>query len=152
MTNFPTITVTEGNQVGNLAYDFTLQNLESEYISLSGFRGKPVLLNFWATWCIPCRSEMPFLQQIYENWVDKGLIVLEIDLKESMNQVQKYMSDNKLSLPCLLDTNGDVGNKYRITAIPTTYFIDKDGIIQQIIRGAFPSREMIESQLNKIMP
>ena len=150
--NLTTVNLSEGSQIGNLAYDFTLQNLEGENITLSGFRGKPVLLNFWATWCGPCRSEMPFLQQIYEKWSNEGLILLEIDFKESVTQVQKYMNDNKLSLPCLLDTSGGASSKYRITAIPTTYFIDKDGIIRQIVRGSFPSREMIENQLSKIMP
>jgi thiol-disulfide isomerase/thioredoxin len=151
-TALPVITIVEGNRIGNLALDFQLQNLNGQSISLSGLRGKPIILNFWATWCGPCRSEMPILQQIYETWSDKGLLVLEIDLRENTTLVQKFMSDNRLSLPTLLDTGGKVGQLYGITAIPTTYFIDKDGVIRQIVRGAFPTKASIESQLSTITP
>jgi cytochrome c biogenesis protein CcmG/thiol:disulfide interchange protein DsbE len=151
-TTLPVITIAEGNQIGNLALDFQLQNLNGQSVSLSGFRGKPIILNFWATWCGPCRGEMPFLQQIYETWSDKGLVVLEIDLRENATLVQKFMTDSKLSLPTLLDTSGKVGQSYGITVIPTTFFIDKDGIIRQVVRGAFPNKASIESQLSKITP
>ena len=152
VSTLPATTIAEGNQIGNLAFDFRLQNLNGQSVSLRGLRGKPVVLNFWATWCGPCRGEMPFLQQIYETWSEKGLVVLEIDLRESATLVQKFMTDNKLSLPTLLDTSGKVGQMYGITAIPTTFFIDKDGIIQQVVRGSFPNKASIESQLSKITP
>ncbi|MDD5288890.1 MAG: TlpA disulfide reductase family protein [Dehalococcoidales bacterium] len=144
--------VTKGNRIGNLAFDFQLQNLDGQNVSLNGLRGNPVMLNFWATWCGPCRGEMPFLQQIHETWKDKGLVLLEIDIQESPALVKKFMTDNNLSIPTILDGNGSVSQAYGITAIPTTIFIDKEGIIRQIVRGAFSSKESIESQLSRIIP
>jgi thiol-disulfide isomerase/thioredoxin len=140
-----------GNRIGNQAINFQLEDLNGRTVSLSEIRGNPVILNFWATWCGPCRSEMPLLQQIHETWKDRGLILLEIDIQESAAAVQKFMIDNNLTLTTLLDNDGRVTNLYGISAIPTTFFIDKDGIIRQIVRGAFPNKELIESQLSKII-
>ncbi len=139
-------------RVGEPAPDFKLENLDGQSVSLSDLRGKPILLNFWATWCPPCRAEMPFLQQIYEEWSDKGLVLLAIDIGEGPSQIKEFLEANNLSLPVLLDSNKSVAQKYNITAIPTTFFIDKDGIIQVKIIGAFPSKGAIEKNLNKIMP
>lgn len=141
-----------GIRIGNIATDFQLKDLNGQTVSLSGLRGKPVMFNFWATWCGPCRAEMPLLQQIYDAWKDKGLIVLEIDLQESASAVQQFMTDNKLTLPTLLDSDGQVSKAYAVTVIPTTYFVDKGGVIRQIVRGAFPNTQLIEDQLKLIMP
>ncbi len=142
----------EGPEVGKLAPDFQLENLEGQPISLSDLRGKPVLLNFWATWCPPCRAEMPYLQQLYEEWSDKGLEVLAIDIGESPSKVKEFLQSQGLSLPVLLDAKENVAREYNITGIPTTFFIDKDGTIQVKIIGAFPSKEAIENQLGSIIP
>lgn len=142
----------EGIQVGNLAPDFQLPNLDDEALSLNELRGKPVVLNFWATWCGPCRTEMPYLQEIYEKYSDEGLMLLAIDIDESPSQVEKFLLSNNLSLPVLLDIGGAVTKKYRIQVIPTTYFIDGDGIIQSKRIGAFINAAQIEEQLSKIMP
>jgi thiol-disulfide isomerase/thioredoxin len=146
------ITAQEGSQVGNLSPDFQLRDLDGETVSLTELRGSPVMLNFWATWCPPCRREMPYLQQIYEEWQDKGLILLTIDLRESTSTVREFIQSNNLSLPALLDTNGNVASKYNITAVPTTFFINKYGLIQARRVGSFSSVQEIENYLNKIMP
>ena len=142
----------QGPQVGKLAPDFQLPSLNGQSVSLSDFRGKPVLLNFWATWCGPCRFEMPFIQGIYEEWSDKGLVVLAINTGESSSKVRGFLQSHSLSFPVLLDTNQDVALKYNIRAIPTTFFIDKDGIIQGIKISAFSSKAEIEKNLGKIIP
>ena len=142
----------EGTQIGNLAPDFQLKDLDGKTVSLSDLRGKPVLLNFWATRCPPCRFEMPFLQQIYEEWSDRGLVLLAIDIGESSAGVKEFLEDNNLSLPVLLDSDQRVALRYSITNIPTTYFIDRNGIIRQKVIGAFPNKEAIEKQLDKIVP
>ncbi len=144
--------IEEGLEVGNRAPDFELFNLDNQQVSLSDFRGQPVLLNFWATWCWPCRSEMSYLQQINEEWSKKGLVLLAVDVGENKATVEGYLSDNKLDLPILLDTNAIILMMYKITNIPTTFFIDKDGIIQEKIIGAFPNKESIEIELEKIVP
>lgn len=139
-------------QVGKPAPDFQLPNLEGQYISLSSLRGKPVLINFWATWCPPCREEMPYLQQVYDGWSGKGLVLLTIDIGESAATIKEFMQNNNLTMPVLLDTSQSIAQMYNITAIPTTFLIDKDGIIRVKRIGAFPSTEAIEKELTKIMP
>ena len=145
--------VAQGPQVDKLAPDFQLPTLDGQAVSLGDFRGKPVLLNFWATWCGPCRFEMPFIQEIFEKkeWSDTGLVILAIDIGENPSEVKEFMENYDLSFPVLLDTNQDVALKYNIRAIPTTFFIDKDGIIQDIKVGAFSGKTEIEKRLVKII-
>jgi peroxiredoxin len=150
----PAPTPAQGPQVDKLAPDFKLQSLDGQTVSLGDFRGKPVLLNFWATWCPPCRFEMPFIQEIYENkeWSGKGLVILAIDIGENPSVVKEFMESYDLSFTVLLDIDQDVALEYNIRAIPTTFFIDKDGIIQDIKVGAFSSKTEIERRLIKVIP
>jgi len=138
--------------IGKPAPNFKLQSLDGQSISLSDFRGKPVLINFWATWCGPCRIEMPYLQQIYEEWHGKGMVVLTINIGESSSQIKEFMQSQGLSLPVLLDKGGSVAQKYNILGIPTTFFLDKDGVIQDKIISAFQNKAQIEKRLDKILP
>ncbi len=142
----------KGTQVGNLAPDFQLQNLDGQTISLGNLRGKPVLINFWATWCDYCVDEIPYIQEIYEERSNKGLEVLAINKGESSSTVAAFMRSYNLPFTVLLDTRQDVAQGYNITGIPTTFFIDKDGIIQDKIIGAFPNKTQIEKRLSKIIP
>ena len=138
--------------VGEAAPNFELQNLDGQSISLSSLKGSPVLINFWATWCQPCVSEMPYIQEIHEDWSDRGLIVLAINIGDSAAEVEQFLQAHNLSLPVLLDTKKVAIPKYGIRAIPTTFFIDKDGIVQVKVIGAFPSKAAIESRLGEIVP
>ena len=133
----------------NVAPDFQLSDLEGRTVSLSDFRGKPVLLNFWATWCGPCRAEMPFIQDVFEDkrFSEKGLVIVAVNLGESRSKVVQFMEDYGLSFDVLLDTSRNVGQAYNIRGIPTTFFIDKDGIIKDIKIGAFSKKEEIEWRL-----
>ena len=142
----------QGVEVGNQAPDFQLQSLDGQTVSLGDLQGKPVLINFWATWCSPCRGEMPYIQEIYEGWSDRGLVVLAINIGESSSKAEEFMQSYNLSLTVLLDTKQDVAQKYNIQYIPTTFFIDKDGIIQDKLIGAFQNKTQIENKLSKIMP
>ncbi|TET66561.1 MAG: TlpA family protein disulfide reductase [Dehalococcoidia bacterium] len=143
---------TQGPEIGKLAPDFQLSNLDGQVVSLGDFRGKPVLLNFWASWCGPCRYEMPFLQEIYQAWSGKGLVVLTVNLQENPSRVKEFVEEFGLSFPVLLATSQEVPLAYNIRGIPATFFIDKNGIIQDIKIGAFSSRAEIEQRLIKIMP
>ncbi len=136
-------------QLGGPAPDFQLGSLDGREVSLSGLRGKPVLLNFWASWCGPCRSEMSFFQEVFEDeeWADKGLVILAVNLGEGSGRVDEYMEEYALSFPVLLDTDQAVGRKYNIRGIPATFFIDKNGIIKDIGVGAFASKEEIDWRL-----
>jgi len=139
-------------RVGELAPDFQAQNLDGHTISLSDLRGKPVLLNFWATWCPPCREEMPYLQQIYEEWSGEGLIVLAVNIGESPATVEEFAQVYNLTLPILLDINGEAAQVYNVTAFPTTFFVDRDGIVRKKVIGAFRGKEQIEEYLTEIIP
>lgn len=138
-----------GTNIGNLAPDFHLQSLDGEAVSLSGLRGRPVLLNFWASWCGPCRSEMPFLQEIFDDgkWADEGLAILAVNIGESPVTVKEFLMVNRLSLPVLLDVKQDVAQQYNTRNIPMTFFIGKDGIIRDRVIGAFPDKSEIEKRL-----
>lgn len=138
--------------VGKKAPDFTLQDLDGQSVSLSDFEGKPVLINFWNSGCSPCRREMPFLQEIYDEIPDSELVMLTINIGESSATVKKFLGDNNLSLPVLLDTNAAVAQRYSMPGIPTTFFVDRDGILQVKVIGAFPNKAAIESRLSEIMP
>ncbi len=134
------------------APDFQLKDLNGQSVSLSDFRGRPVLLNFWATWCPPCRYELPFLQEIYDEWSGRELVLLTIDVGENPASVRDFVANNNLTLPVLLDTNRSVAQKYAVTAYPTTFFIDREGMVKQKIIGAFPSKEALAKKLLIIMP
>jgi len=141
-----------GIHVGNLAPDFQLPNLDRESVSLYGLRGEPVMLNFWTTWCAPCRIEMPYLQGIHEEYSEQGLILLAINIGESSSAVEDFLQSRGYSFPVLLDTSGVVAQQYGALNIPTTYFIDEDGVIQSKRIGPFSGKGEIESELAKIMP
>jgi cytochrome c biogenesis protein CcmG/thiol:disulfide interchange protein DsbE len=137
-------------QPGKPAPDFQFQTPEEQSTSLSDLKGKPVLINFWATWCGPCVHEMPFIQQVYEEWQGEELVLLAINIGESSSQAAEFMRSYGFSFPVLLDTNKEVARVYNIQYIPTTFLIDKEGIIQGIKVGAFQSKAEIESGLSQL--
>ena len=139
-------------QVGKQAPDFQLPNLEGQSISLSDFRGNPILLNFWAVRCPPCRFEMPFIQGIFEEQSDTGVVILAINIGEAPSTVKDFLQSGNYSFPVLLDTTQEIALEYNIRAIPTTFLIDKDGIIQEIKVGAFSNMIEIKKDLSKIIP
>lgn len=129
------------------APDFELNSLDGPKVSLSSFRGQPVVLNFWATWCSPCRHEIPFLQDIAmdPDWLDRGLEMVAVDIQESEGDVRQFMEANGMTYRVLLDRSGAVASLYNIRGIPTTFFIDKDGIIQNVKVGTFQTKQEIEA-------
>ncbi len=141
-----------GPEIGKMAPDFTLNGLDGQEVSLSDLRGRPVLLNFWASWCGPCRLEMPFLQEIYEKWAGTGLVLLAVNLQEDPDEVREFVGGAGFSFPVLLTTGNEIPLAYNIRGIPATFFIDADGVIRDIKVGAFFGVEDIESRLVKIMP
>lgn len=138
--------------VGRDAPDFNLPDLAGKDTFLLAFRGKPVLLNIWASWCGPCVAEMPLIQQIYETRADEGLVILAVNSGESIAQVKEFMQTNGYSFPVLLDTEQAVTLKYGVRGIPTTFFINGDGKIADMRVGAFESKAQIEDSLKKIIP
>jgi peroxiredoxin len=111
------------------APDFTLLNIDGQQVSLQQYRGKVVFLNFWATWCIPCREEMAALERLHQTYQAQDLTIISIDLKEGADQVKAFFQKHSLSFPSLLDPDGVVFRDYLVAGMPTTYLIDRDGTL-----------------------
>jgi peroxiredoxin len=111
------------------AQNFVLKDLDGGAVSLEDYRGKIVLLNFWATWCLPCRVEMPSMQKLYHEFKNQDFTILAIDIQEDLGSVKAFREQYKLNFPILLDSDGSVGEVYGVRAIPTTYLVDREGYI-----------------------
>ncbi len=131
-----------GGRVGQLAPDFTLADLDGNQVSLSDFRGKTVFINFWATWCPPCREEMPAIEALYQQYKDKDVVVLGVDILETEGEVRQFVEEGGYSWTFVMDTTGEVTASYQVGAIPTSFFIDKEGIIRVIQIGAMTKGAM----------
>jgi peroxiredoxin len=113
---------------GSLANDFALENLKGEQVRLSDLRGKVVVVNFWATWCIPCVEEMPSFQEYQQQFPD--FVMLGIDEQEGADQVRAFLEGQGIDYQILLDYNAKVGGSYKVFMLPSTFFIDKEGMIR----------------------
>lgn len=142
--------VKEGIFVGDKAYDFMLLDKEGNEISLSSLKGKVVFLNFWASWCGPCKAEMPHIQKVYEEYKDKDVVILAVNLtpseEDGIEGVNSFLEKNKYTFPVLYDKDGSVAKKYRVRGIPTTYIINKEGIIVSVATTTM-NEEMIRQQI-----
>jgi peroxiredoxin len=127
--------------------DFTLRSLTGETVQLSRLKGSVVFLNFWATWCPPCRSEMPSMQVLYDRFRGRGLQFAAVDIMEEGADISEFLEYFDLNFPVLLDTNGSVSENYEVEAIPTTYIIDRDGsiIAQAVGSRKWDTPEMIRA-------
>ena len=144
--------VKDPNEVkaGNEAPNFSLPQLNGQAIKLSDLRGKAVVLNFWGTWCEPCKAEMPALQKKYDELKANGLVVVGVNIGETPVAVQSFVKQYKVSFPILLDRQMEITKMYRIGQIPTTYFIDRDGEIEEVFIGQMTDA-MIAEKVAKIL-
>jgi len=131
-----------GTNPGDQAPDFTLNSLYGKEIKLSGLQGKKVFLNFWATWCGPCRSEMPDIEKLNEN--HENIEILAINIREEKGQVLEFVMKNGYTFPIALDRNGKIANKYQARGIPTTYILDENGIVMEKHTGVLDYSKMKE--------
>jgi len=122
---------------GALAPDFLLGRLDGSELRLSDLRGQPVVLNFWATWCAPCRKEIPQFVDASERFRDQGLVVVGVNLQEGKSIVRPYADDFGMDFPIVIDVDGEVGDAYRLLGLPVTYFIDRGGIVRSVFTGPF---------------
>lgn len=138
-------------EVGYLAPDFTLPDIQGRAITLSQLKGKPVFLNFWATWCPPCRVEMPDIQEFFKKYKDE-VEVVAVNLtstEKSPAEVKKFLETNGYTFPVVLDTKGVAENYYLVRAIPTSYLLDDQRIIRFKYTGPL-SLQLLEQALEKI--
>jgi len=140
--------IPEGPRVGFLAPGFSVPTLNGNELDLSRYRGKVIMINFWATWCGPCRVEMPSMEDLYSKYGGKDFEILAVNGGEDRILVQPFIKNLNLSFPVLLDQQFEVHNKYQVTAIPSTFLVDKSGVITHRFFGFMDwrndhSRELI---------
>lgn len=140
-------------EVGFPAPDFALTDLDGNPVRLSELRGQPVFINFWATWCPPCREEMPEIQKVYEEKGEK-VKFLAINLtgtEKSTDSVRRFLSSNGYTFPVLLDQDGSAAQRYLVRAIPTSFFVNAQGVVSYKHTGPM-TREAMERAIRKILP
>lgn len=129
-------------EIGSPAPGFVLTDTNGRGVQLSDFAGRTVLINFWATWCVPCRTEMPDLENAFREHGPRGLVVLGVNLQESAASASEFAEKFGLSFPILLDTDGSVARAYRMTGLPESWIVGKDGTVIQRKIGAFTKNEL----------
>lgn len=142
---------TTGLEVGDFAPEFELMTIEGETVRLSDYRGQRVFVNFWATWCPPCRAEMPDMQQLYEKQ-DVPVEILAINLtptEQNEENIENFITDFGLTFPILMDINSEVAEKYKVQAYPTSYMIDSEGRISFVAPGAM-NHELMVREVEKM--
>ncbi len=140
-------------QEGFLAPEFTLERLEGEEIGLSDLVGQPVIVNLWASWCPPCRAEMPALEAVYRTYADEGLEILAVNMssQDSLPQATVFVQELDLSFPILLDRNGEVARLYQSRALPSTYFVDADGVVYRVVIGGPISEVLLQTTVEELL-
>jgi peroxiredoxin len=136
--------------VGTPAEDFALVGLDGKEQRLSQYRGKIVLVNFWATWCKPCTTEMPAMQTTYDKLRDKGFVVLAINELEDDAKVREHIKEHGHTFPVLMDRDNKVANQFGVFGLPVSVFIDEKGVVQEYIKGGLLTEQMILDVVAKI--
>lgn len=138
-----------GIQPGEAAPDFELETLDGEVVTLSELKGEKVMLNFWASWCPPCREEMPEMQEFYEEYKDE-INIIAVNYNEKDEKVSEFLDEFGYTFPTPLDRDGAIGNNYGVLTLPTTYFINTDGMIQEPRHIGPMTYEFMEEMLHTL--
>jgi cytochrome c biogenesis protein CcmG, thiol:disulfide interchange protein DsbE len=144
---------TSAPQAGFAAPDFTLKTPNGEEYTLSKLKGNAVLVNLWATWCPPCRAEMPAIDKMYQEYKDQGFVVLAVNMtyQDDPTHVAPFIQEYGLTFPILLEETGDVGATYQLRSLPSSYFINRAGIIQEVVIGGPMSEALLRTRIEQIL-
>ena len=140
----------QGINTGNRARDFQLEALDGSKVSLSDYRDKVALVNFWATWCPPCRAEIPDFEAAYRKYSGDGFVVLGVNVQEPRELVEPFVTQLDMTYPVLLDEQGRVMSEYRALGLPMSFLVDRDGVIQVRHMGVLTSAQL-ETYLAKFL-
>jgi len=137
----PTAHAGDSLRAGDAAPEFTISTLDGETVSLSDYRGKVVFLNFWASWCPPCRAEMPSIESLKTEMADCDFVILAVSVdsgnqEKIVKKVQSYINDNGFTFEVLIDNEMTLARNYGVTSVPTTFILDEKGVIVEVSRGA----------------
>ena len=143
----------EAAQVGFSAPGFALTNLDDQKIELVDFKGNPVILNFWASWCPPCKAEMPAFQQASLEFSDSDLRIIAINAtsQDSLAEVKQFIEEHEITFLIPLDMTGSTSRHYLVHSLPTTYFIDRNGVIVDVIIGGPIPLSLLRIQANQLI-
>jgi cytochrome c biogenesis protein CcmG/thiol:disulfide interchange protein DsbE len=141
----------ELSKPGYRAPSFKITDLDGNMYTMDRLKGKPVLINFWASWCEPCRKEMPDLIKLYGQYKDRiEIVAVNVTARDSSEPVQAFVQEYRLPFPVLLDNKGEVADQYHIAPIPTTYFVDKNGVIAERQVGV-TDYAALEAKINRLL-
>lgn len=140
-------------QAGFPAPDFALATPDGDTLSLSELQGRPILVNLWASWCGPCRAEMPAMQRVYEEYQDQGFLILAVNAtnQDSETAAVAFAEEHGLTFPLLLDFDGQVSGDYQLRALPSSFFIDRAGVIQEVVIGGPMAEALLITRVETIL-
>jgi len=140
-------------QTGFLAPDFELKTTEGKIIRLSDLRGQPVLVNLWATWCPPCRAEMQTLETVYNDYKDQGFTILAVNMtsQDDPQAIIPFVEERGITYPILLDDKGVVTKAYQMKSLPSSFFIDRYGIIHEVVIGGPMAEATLRTRIEEIL-
>jgi cytochrome c biogenesis protein CcmG, thiol:disulfide interchange protein DsbE len=138
---------------GFLAPDFTLQDAQGQTVRLSDLRGRPVLVNLWASWCAPCQAEMPDMQKVYEMYAPRGFTILAVNTtyQDQKSSALDFVAGRGLTFPILFDLDGTVARQYLVRAMPSSFFIDRQGIIRRVVIGGPMSEGLLRAEVERLL-
>lgn len=133
--------------------ELTLTDLEGVTRSLADYEGQVVLVNLWATWCPPCRAEMPAMEKVYNEYKDQGFVVLAVNMtyQDTFANIAPFVEEYGLTFPILLDETASVGSAYQLRSLPSSYFIDRDGIIREVVIGGPMAEALLRTRVEEIL-
>ncbi len=140
-------------QAGFLAPNFTAQTLDGQTVTLADLRGKVILVNFWASWCPPCRAEMPAIENTSQAYKDQNFVVLAVNstVQDSLVDARYFVNKNRLGFPILLDESGEITRLYHVQSLPTSFFIDGEGLVREVVVGGPMAEVLLTSRVEKLL-
>jgi peroxiredoxin len=138
---------------GFAAPEFSLDTLDGGRLALSDLRGSPVVINAWASWCLPCRTEMPAFERVFRAYQDRGLMVVGVHMtsQDSEEAARAFVEEHGLTFPVLLDRTGSVQQAYQVLGLPSTYFVSRDGTIRDVVIGGPMSEAGIAARIDELL-